>query len=219
MEEGGRSKNGMNVPLGLSRPSYEVGDRLCRGQMRDEQFHMCQSLRRHNRYLHSWGVVCGLRIVAIGEAPRPWAIRVCPGYAIGRCGDEIQVQTSVAVDIYDYLWTRPMDGGHLAIVAYVAIRYAEEYTEPIPSRTPTCGCGGDDYEPSRIRDGFQLSIEWELPKVQDQPAVDLCAQATAPCPDCPSSPDIVLASITLPLSECDPITNDRIDNWSLRHLL
>ena len=47
---------------------------------------------------------------------------------------------------------------------------------------------------------------------------DVCEPGLAPCPECPESPYVVLASITLPASEGDPITRDRIDNFVRRQL-
>jgi|GEM_PF-4248170 len=39
---------------------------------------------------------------------------------------------------------------------------------------------------------------------------DLCAQPPAPCPECSDGHYVILASVTLPLSEGDPITAGNI---------
>ena len=93
-------------------------------------------LRRHDRYLHGWGLVCGLLVVP-GEIPEDHGRQVCPGYAIGPYADEIEVQTPAAVDVRDYLWRRPHDAaGPPVRVAYVGIRYAEQQVRPVPSQPP-----------------------------------------------------------------------------------
>jgi hypothetical protein len=207
------------APAGaLARPKYEAGYYLAVKDLLTEQRYCLQRLRRHNRHLHGWGVVCGLHIVPAREPRRPWAMLVCPGYAIGPYGDEIEVPTPALVDVRDYLWRRPHDHGRPVGMAYVGVRYTEEQGRPIPANPPGCGCDDTIYEPSRIRDGFQVDVLWALPKAADASKFDICEQRVAPCPDCPDSPYVVLACVTLPLSEGDPITCDRIDNFVRRQL-
>jgi hypothetical protein len=201
----------------LQRPSYEAGSYLAVYDLRTEQGYRLQRLRRHNRYLHGWGVICGLLVVPATEPRRPWAVQVCPGYAIGPYADEIEVQMPAAVDVRDYLWRRPHDAaGHPVRVAYVGIRYAEQQGRPVPRQPPGCRCAETIYEPSRIQDGFQVDVLWQLPEPDDTAGFDVCAPGLAPCPECPESPYVVLARVNLPASEGDPITRDRIDNFVRR---
>jgi hypothetical protein len=204
----------------LQRPRYAAGISLAAHDLRTEQRYRLQRLRRHHRYLHGWGVVCGLRVVPARDPARPWAVQVCPGYAMGPYADEIEVQTLAAVDVRDYLWRRPHDAhdaaGHPVRVAYIGIRYAEQQGRPVPRQPPGCRCAETIYELSRIQDGFQVDVLWQLPEPDDAGGFDVCEPGLAPCPECPESPYVVLASITLPASEGDPITRDRIDNFVRR---
>lgn len=202
----------------LARPDYKPGYYLSRQDLLTNQSYLLQRLRRHNRYLHGWGVVCGLLVVPATDPRRPWAVQVCPGYAIGPYADEIEVQTPALVDVRDYLWRRPHDAGHPVRVAYVGIRYAEQQVRPVPSQPPGCRCEETIYEPSRIRDGFQVDVLWKLPGPDDAAGFDVCEQGLAPCPECPESPYVVLARINLPASEGDAITRDHIDNFVRRQL-
>src|SRR5262245_36447921 len=92
---------------GPDRPLLEADERLTADPLRGEQEHRRQRLRRHLRLLHGWGVVCGLRVVPAGDPDHPWAVVVCPGYAIGPHGDEILVERAVSVDVHESAWKAP----------------------------------------------------------------------------------------------------------------
>src|SRR5262249_27685137 len=147
----------------LPRPRYEAGDFLTARDLLTEQRYRLLRMRRHDRYLHDRGIVCGLWVAPVNDPHRPWAAQVCPGYAISCCGDEIIVPAPVVVDVRDYLWTRPLIDGKPAPVAYIGIRYAEEEVRPIPTIISSCGCDDPLYQPSRIRDGFLVDVLWALP--------------------------------------------------------
>src|SRR3989442_1496490 len=85
----------------LQRPDYKSGIYLAAHDLLTEQRYRLQRSRRHDRYLHGWGVICGLLVVPATDPSRPWAVYVCPGYAIGPY-DEIEVQTPAAVDVREY---------------------------------------------------------------------------------------------------------------------
>ena len=48
-----------------------------------EQEYFRQKLRRHNRFMHGWGVVCGLAVEPAPTRESPWRVRVTDGYALG----------------------------------------------------------------------------------------------------------------------------------------
>lgn len=200
--------------LGLPRPAYEVGRPLSHADRASEQHYLLQKFRRHNRHLHGWGVVCGLMVVPAGDPRRPWALYVCPGYALGPYGDEILVPMRVTIDVHDYLWLLP-PGIHPRL-AHVAIRYAEDLVRPTPAPPVGCGCNDTVYEPSCVRDGFQVDVLWELEQTPARDGVDICAPRPVPCPECPPSPYVWLACVTLPASESHLLTGDRIDNTACR---
>ena len=206
----------MALPFGppgaLKRPHHEIGNYFYSQDLLTEQDHRLQRLRRHNRFQHRWGVVCGLGVVPEKKPRRPWALLVCPGYAIDCCGIEIEVCRASLVDAREYMWRAPnlvsSRGPHLA---YVGLRFAEDLGKPVPSPQPGCGCEDTIYEESRIRDNFQIDILWEPPEPDDFEVPDLCQPSMVPCPPTCKSPYIILASITLPKSEHDPITQADID--------
>lgn len=193
----------------LNWPSYNLGDFLFALDLTTEQRSRLQQHNHHNRYLHNYGVICGLWVVPANETGRPWAIQVCPGYAIGCCGEEIEVSKPVVVDVREYLWKRSHDSSGSA---YIAIRYIEQFLSPKPTPSKSCTCEVTVYEDSRIQDGFQLDILWSLPETVDTENFDLCAQQLLPCPQCLETSYIFLASINLPVGEAELITHDHISN-------
>jgi hypothetical protein len=202
----------------LPRPQYEAGQYLAARDLEAEQRYRQQRLRRHNRLVHGWGVLCGLRVVPGLDPGQPWGVQVCPGCAVGPCGDEIEVPTPAAVDVRDYLW-RLRPGTRLpGRTAYVGLRYAERAKRPIPVVEPSCGCRDPDHLPSRIAEGFQIDVLWQS-EAREERRFDVCEGAAAPCPDCPKSPYVILASLTLPAREGDPITAGEIDNQTFRRTL
>lgn len=193
----------------MTRPEYIAGNYLFAEDLLTEQYYRQQRLRRHNRFSHNWGVVCGLRVVPGHESSRPWALLVCPGYALDCCGNEILVRERVMVDIRDHLWSRATERYRLA---RVAIRYAEEPVGPVPAPSPACGCEDTTYIASRIRDGYQLDVLWETPDSRQAEVTDLCERPAMPCPDCVDHTHVVLAAVRRPSSEGDLITAAHIEN-------
>ena len=72
-------------------------------EMTLEQTYFRDKLRRHNRLLHGWGVVCGAIVCIVprsdGNGPEPWKVKVTPGYALGPYGDEILIDKAREVDL------------------------------------------------------------------------------------------------------------------------
>lgn len=208
------NKRSARGPAGsLDWPFYEPGSFLTVLDLKTEQHARLQQLRRHNHYLHDWGIINGLWVVPANQIGRPWAIQVCPGYAIGCCGEEIEVCEPDWIDIRDHLWKRSPDSTG---PAYVGIRYTEQNQHFVLAKSKGCGCKEAVYEHSRIQDRFQIDILWDLPEgINDVENFDLCTQQISSCPRCPESPYIFLAQITLPAGEGDPITHNHITSVRL----
>jgi hypothetical protein len=204
-------------PGALPRTAFKEGDFLSSRDLAVDQRYRLQRLRRHLRYLHDWGVVCGLWVVPANDPTQPWSVLVCPGYAIGPYGDEIAVPRSVAVDVRDYLWARPEEAiAGQVDVAYLGLRYMESRRRHVPAGRSRCGCDDTEFESSRLQDGLAVDVLWRLPDSVDTPPFDICALGIPPCPACPDSPYVILASIMLPASEGDLITAAKIDNSRFR---
>jgi hypothetical protein len=72
----------------LDRTRYFAGQLLTDVDLNNEQSYWLAKSRLHNRYLHGWGVVCGMQVVC-GECDG-W-VTVKTGYALDPCGNDIIV--------------------------------------------------------------------------------------------------------------------------------
>ena len=223
MDDREDSATPLRFPAGaLKRPRFEAGHYLAAGDLAIWQRYRLQRLRRHRRYLHGWGVVCGLNVVPAPEPRQPWAVLVCPGYAIGPYGDEIEVTTQVPIDLREYLWLAPprlLTNLIKPPPVFLGLRYVERGHRLMPANVPSCGCEDVRDQPTRISDSFRLDVLWQ-PQLSGQIIeFDPCTKTSAACPDCPQSADLLLACIKLPPTDSEPIKSNDIDNWTFRKQL
>ncbi len=211
----------------LERVRYYPRQLLTADDLRLEQDYLREKMRRHNRLLHGWGVVCGCEVKPLNDAKR-WMVRVCPGFAVGPQGDDIQISDCVDIDLM--LGVAPQDCsvrcpcppmGEMAgnddgpTLVYIAVRYAECMTRPARVHPSGCGCDEANCEYSRIRESFEIKVLWQLPASHvdaakaDQAWCDQLRAAAKdgqrhgglpvpPCPPCASEPWVVLATVAFP---------------------
>src|SRR5258705_7866222 len=121
----------------LKRINYFSSRQLTVEDFQVEQQYSLERFRRHNRFLHGFGVVYGLRVYRKGAI-----IRIEPGLALDCLGNEIAVEEVVSLDL-------PSDvpGSN----NYVCVKYSEK------------GChglvGDQDVETASI---VEESFEWAL---------------------------------------------------------
>ena len=72
----------------LDRTRYFSGQLLTEADLNNEQSYWLAKSRLHNRFLHGWGVVCGIEVLC--SECDGW-VTVKPGYAIDPCGNDIIV--------------------------------------------------------------------------------------------------------------------------------
>jgi len=214
------------------RVRYHSEQLLTADDMTAEQDYFWRKLRRHNRFLHGWGVACGLEVTAAPTPEAPWRVCVSPGYAVSPQGDEILLDRPAPFDLAaDWLQAQdpctpypcpprgqmPAPGKEDPV--FLAIRYAECDARPVRRLTHGCGCDDTDCDWSRIQDSWELALTWQLPDVYaaaaaaDQAWRDAAQAAAAageplPAPACPSAADepwVVLARIVVPADRADPI--------------
>lgn len=150
------------------RLNYFTGQFLVERDFRDEQSYHIGKHRMHNRYLHGWGTVCGLRVVE-SESPdcRDRYMVLEPGVALDCCGREIVVTERVKVNIPAMLAPSNDQGNPQGVQHLVlSIRYTECKTEYVPALYSDCGCDDKVCDANRIREGYELRLERraELPK-------------------------------------------------------
>ncbi|MGH3368585.1 MAG: hypothetical protein ACRDPR_01155 [Nocardioidaceae bacterium] len=80
----------------VERPRFFAGQLLSDDDLRSEQEYMLAKNRLHNRYLHGWGVVCGLEL---GCGDCPGYVTVRSGYGIDPCGNDVLVPCAQQFDV------------------------------------------------------------------------------------------------------------------------
>lgn len=155
------------------RVRYFPRQLIMANDMIQEQEYFRERMRRHNRFLHGWGVVWGLEVAASPTQDKPWAVTISPGYALSPLGDEIYVRESYAFDLtqsYQEVNTEcenrlKANTGCESIqiinaakerTLYIVINYAECLTRPVRVAPTLCGCDETVCEYSRIRDSFEV---------------------------------------------------------------
>lgn len=146
------------------RPRFFAGQLLTDVDLTALERYVIDKGKLHNRYLHGWGVACGLE-VACGDCGDDLVVR--PGYALGPCGDDIIVPSPQRLDIAKAIRecllaerTRPIcdppvhnppsrcdDEARWC----VTLRYREVDVRPVtplvssPHRAPSCGGASCDH--------------------------------------------------------------------------
>lgn len=173
----------MTKPINLERVRYFPRQLMTAEDMCAEQDYFLERLRRHNRLLHGWGVVCGLQVTAAPTASQPWRVKVSGGYALSPVGDEIALPCAARPDGSDATYfdlaqppgdygdgcvacpcpPRPMTVANTATTDYLAIRYRACDARPTRVDYGRCGCSNNGCETTRYRDDFAFALLSTLP--------------------------------------------------------
>src|SRR5688572_15495378 len=140
----------------LCRPRFFAGQLLTEEDLNRLDHYIVAKHRLHNRYLHGWGVVCGLDVVCDDCGP---GVVVQSGYALSPCGDDIVVCRDTPVPVCDLVDAcrrevprdceepQPVGCDEGAKQWVLAICYDERPERGAVPLRPTggdcgCGCGG-----------------------------------------------------------------------------
>lgn len=217
----------------IERPRFFARQLITPDDLTLGQDYFRNKIRRINRYLHGWGVVCGARVDASKKA---WKVIVRPGYLLGPFGDEIVIEHDLCFDlrtrcvavssgdacdqIVDPLCPdRTLEPRRADKPYFVAVRYKEIPSRPVRVQPVGCGCDDTSCEYSRWRDGYEICVLDGCPPTTNRDAPDLrnILEPTGipDCPPCPTDPWVVLAEVTI-----DAQGNvTRIDNCSCRRMV
>jgi hypothetical protein len=189
------------------RPRYYARQLVTPDDMTLEQDYFRAKLRRHNRFLHGWGVVCGARVLPA----QPWYVIVKAGYILSPCGDEIFIEKDQCLDVRKKCLSSepqspPDDCGCTEAVPtmppgsslYVAIRYVEHKSRLMRVPLGGCGCETSACEHSRLCDGFEVCVLDHCPDSHKNPTNSQPFSGPPPeCPECPTDPWVVLSAFTV----------------------
>ena len=118
----------------LKRNRFFSGKLLTAEDLALEQEYFSEKLKRHNRYLHGFGVVFGLEVSRSDSA-----VVISPGLAIDCQGNEIVVPEPLKQS-----FPSPDSGSTI----FLSVSYIEKATDAVPSALPNCS----EMENSRIEE-------------------------------------------------------------------
>ncbi|MCG8353891.1 MAG: hypothetical protein MI924_39505 [Chloroflexales bacterium] len=163
--------------IATKRQRYFTGKYMSAQDFADEQRYHLSRHRLHNRILHGWGVVCGLRVK---RHPNPdckhWAV-VRAGIAIDCCGRELILHQDTAIDLSEYFpeppaaaaqqqsqpEERPQDNWLV-----LGLRYVERPIESVPVLYNETACDPTQHEYNRVYEVAELKV-YELRDFADYP--------------------------------------------------
>jgi hypothetical protein len=226
-------------------PRYYPRQLITPADLTLEQDYFRDRMRRHNRLLHGWGVVCGAMVCPVTitnpdntTSYAPWLVQVQTGYALGPYGDEILLDCLRTVDVRtqgvsgvtgetcidapDPWCTEVFTPPTTTTVYYIAVKYMQSMTRPVRVQPVGCGCDDSSCEYSRWHDGYQIGVLTQCPacnacdpNVVAPPFQTLTTGDCPPCPDCSCGPWVCLAAVTVNADG----TIAQIDNCSCRRLV
>ena len=82
------------------RPRFFAGQLLTDEDLNRLEHYLVEKNKLHNRYLHGWGVVCGLEVVCNPCSDR---LTVRTGYALSPCGEDIVVCRDAVVNVCELI--------------------------------------------------------------------------------------------------------------------
>ena len=159
------------------RNNYFTGKYLTARDFADEQAYFLSRHRLHNRLLHGWGIVCGLRVVRHPNADcrKRWVV-VHPGIALDCCGRELIVKCETPFELplprpeeeqgNQYATQQTPDQqtgeqGNAEVMReqfLLVLRYEEEKTEEVPVLYNEGHCDPKRKEANRIRERAVLDV-------------------------------------------------------------
>lgn len=225
---------GCDDGCGLERVRFFPRQLLGADDLNTEQHYFREKLRRHNRFLHGWGVVCGCEVKPAPTADKPYQVLICPGYVITPQGDEIMIGSQALFDLATCMvssddpcaFSRPCPPVTNSLPQrqrlYLAVCYKECEVRPV--RVAPVGCSCDDVacDYSRIRDAYEFSCLDSLPGSYEKPPYtcdDLCQGGIFPCPSCLPDSCVVLATIRIrtdvkTIGNDQPAANPYLNQWA-----
>jgi hypothetical protein len=147
----------------MERLKYYSGQILSVADLTAEQDYFLAKHRRHNRFLHGWGVVSGLTVATAG----PSQVKIDPGLALDAAGNEILVCEQVRLQILP-----------IADLLFVVLGYSETETTPIPNPSPATT--SDELIYTRIKEGYRLEIV-DVEPANDQSGTSDCGATQSVC--------------------------------------
>jgi hypothetical protein len=164
----------------LTRLRFFHGQMLGANDLQTEQKYFQDKLKLHNRCLHGYGTVCGLRVVEVKNDPDcppsagqqaehvPACVQIECGMAIDCEGNELVVQHAPKVDLWNALSQDDKDQIDRAEYGrgrlYLSICYCVQPIEPVrPVLPDACGSVSECVY-SKLRDSVSVKVTLKNPQ-------------------------------------------------------
>jgi len=153
------------------RVKYSMGLVLGVEEFEQEQYYLMERDRLHQRALHGYGTVSGLK-VSLTDDSGDIDVTVSPGIAVNPRGDTVCVPDNQCASLADWLAdnTTEIDTqmaeleGDAPLPLYITLCYKECPTDDVPIPGAPCQSKENVVAPSRISDYFELSITTTPPE-------------------------------------------------------
>jgi hypothetical protein len=158
------------------RVNYSFGLVLGVDEFAIEQNYFVEKGRLHNRALHGYGVVSGLRVSVRDESLNPEVV-VGPGLAVDQHGREICVSADQCARLNTWIQRNReavrahMGGDEGTLELSVVLCYRECATDVVPIAGRPCASDEESRAPSRIAESFELSLRLARPETREEDAV------------------------------------------------
>lgn len=226
----------------FKRARYFHGMLMTDRDFTEEQEYQIEKRKLHNRMLHGWGVVCGLKITAFNPAGN--SVIIEKGLALDCNGNEIFVNEPIEFDVLQAIeaYNRPKSAERecksettTSTTYYVRIKYKENRSDAVPVYAPGSGCEEKVCEYSRTKEGVCIDVTptgcskpndtEDLCRIgnnmEDVDARDsfYCNNLIKTCPDVSCDDQyIYLGSITV-IDPAKPIEDKMINNCDCRRFV
>jgi hypothetical protein len=164
-----KTETSTQKPLDPSkRVNYTMGLVMGKDEFEQEQIYLMEKNRLHNRALHGYGTICGLRISVRDTISGPEVV-VFPGIALNPLGQEIRVPDIRCAPLNTWLSGNKdeiakqfpnLPPGNIS--AYVVLCYWECGTDKVPIPGVPCRNQDEIMADSRIQDKFTLSLRIDM---------------------------------------------------------
>jgi DNA-binding beta-propeller fold protein YncE len=142
-----------------------------------EQEYLTGKQRRHNKELHGWGTVCGLKVVEhpVETCRDRWVV-VEPGTAIDCCGREVVLRSAEYFDFraaFEDRWLLdhgpgvPVDNQPHTL--QFCLRYTECPSEDVPLLFDDAGCDDTRCQPNLVLEASALEVRIDPPARPEDP--------------------------------------------------
>lgn len=178
----------------LTRLRYFHGQMLGANDLQTEQKYFSDKLKLHNRCLHGYGTVCGLKVVAEPVSrdcdPQPQQqqqptpprarVRIECGLALDCEGNELVVRQTLPVDLWDLLddAERRRVGDTLAkdgkARVYLSICYCVQMLDPVRPVVPDACSAVTECVYSKLRDSVRVKVSTE--RLREDHCRDNCCE-------------------------------------------